>query len=186
MAKEFKKIMSPEFRVSYPNLFKPSAFSEEQEKKFNVQMLFPKENKAALKPLMDLVAEVIAAKWGDKASSMNIKKPWKDGDVDKIGKPEYEGMIYANATSKADRRPVVVDENCQPILDESELYGGCWCRAMLTCYAYDKVGNRGVSFGLQSLQKVRDDEHFGSAGGSASDFEPVAGGSKVSTEDMFN
>jgi len=189
---DFKKIMTPEFRVSYPELFTPKSFSPEQEPKFSVQMLFPKESKAELAGMMNLVKEVIAEKWPgkDEAFLAKLRKPWKDGDTDRENKPEYEGMIFCNATSRQDRKPVVVDENADQIIDQSEVYGGCWCRATITCYAYDKAGNRGVAFGLQGIQKIRDDDRFGGGGGSAADFSPVgAAGSKSDEEamdDMFS
>jgi hypothetical protein len=43
-------------------------------------------------------------------------------------------------------------------MDKADLYSGCYLRATVTAYAYTHGGNKGVSFSLQNLQKVRDGE----------------------------
>ena len=80
----------------------------------------------------------------------------------------------------------------QRVIDPSKVFGGCWARAQVHAYAYDKKGNQGVSFGLNNLQLVpagdRPDEPFG--GNRAEDaFDAVAmpaGGDSESGEDMFD
>ena len=68
-------------------------------------------------------------------------------------------MWFVNANT--DRAPGVVDADCNPILDRSEVYSGCYCRVSLTFYAFNSNGNRGIACGLNNLQKVRDGEHLG-------------------------
>jgi hypothetical protein len=45
-------------------------------------------------------------------------------------------------------------------VDENGFYAGCYARATVTAYGYDRAGNIGVSFGLQGVQKLRDGEAF--------------------------
>jgi hypothetical protein len=58
--------------------------------------------------------------------------------------------------------------------DETEVYSGAWYRAQVRAFAYENAGNKGVSFGLQNVQKLRDDDPLGSGRIPASKaFEPV-------------
>ena len=45
-------------------------------------------------------------------------------------------------------------------IDPDEIYGGCYVFAALGAYPYDMMGNRGVSFGLDGIQKVADGDPF--------------------------
>lgn len=149
-------IVTPNFRLSFPALFTPTAF-DNQEPKYKITMLFPKGTD--LSALHAMAKAAAAEKWPDPSKRPNnLRNPFRDGDVDKPDVAGYPGNIFVGASSKM--RPGVVDQNLQPILSEDDIYAGCWCRAQVTCFAYDKAGNRGVAFGLQNLQKVRDDEPF--------------------------
>ena len=53
-------------------------------------------------------------------------------------------------------------------LDPSLVYGGCYVRASLICYAYDVSGNQGVSASLRSVQKIGDGDRLGG------DYDPMA------------
>ena len=46
------------------------------------------------------------------------------------------------------------------ITDHAEVYSGCKVRATLSVFAYEKAGNRGVSFGLNNVQKLDDGERL--------------------------
>lgn len=59
-------------------------------------------------------------------------------------------------------------------MDPSEVYSGCYMRATLTAYAYDKGGGKGVSFGLQNLMKVKDGEPLSSRATAENDFAAFA------------
>ena len=67
-------------------------------------------------------------------------------------------------------KPVVVDAFCNPISDPGEVYSGCYGRASIDFYGYSKQGNKGVSAGLLSVQKLHDGDSLGGARGSADDF----------------
>ena len=91
------------------------------------------------------------------------------------GDYEYEGYedgaVLIRASSKL--KPGVVDATVQPVIDESEIYPGCYARATIRAYAYDVSGNRGVAFGLQNLQKLRDGDPLGGRTRPEDDFSPV-------------
>lgn len=167
-----KKVITPEFRVSFPSVFTPSSF-EGQEPKYRITMLF--EKGTDLNALKQLAAETVAEKWPNKDTRpKNIRNPFRDGDVDKPDMDGYAGTIFLNASSKM--KPGVVDSFVQPIIEEGEFYAGCYARATVTCYAYSFAGNNGVAFGLQNIQKTRDGDSFTGRSSAESDFTPVNDG----------
>jgi len=164
------KVMTPEFRVSFPHVFRARAAEEGQEPKFSITMLFPKD--ADLSKLEAAAKDAIKEKWGDKPPK-KLRSPFRD----QAEKDEYEGYeegaIFVNATSKS--RPGLVDRDVQAIIDEAEFYAGCYARATINAFAYDVKGNRGVAFGLQNIQKLRDGDPLGGRARPDQDFDPVDG-----------
>ena len=65
---------------------------------------------------------------------------------------------------------VLVDADCQPILDTSELYSGIYGRASINFYAFNSNGNKGIACGLNNLQKLRDGEPLGGKSRAEDDF----------------
>jgi len=134
------------------------------------------EDKKFIESLKKQCMAAIETKWSNEKARPRLPiighdmSPIKDGDqaCDKQGiplaekHPEYAGhwIIRAGAT----KAPVVVDRARKAIESANEIYGGCWCRVNLNAYAYEFNGNKGVSFGLNGVQKIDDDEGFGSAG----------------------
>jgi len=169
-------LKTAEFRVSYPNVFTPSAFPG-QTPKYGITMLFPKTTD--LKAMKALAKQAVEKKWPDakiRAKVManpNFKNPFRDGDTEKADTAGYEGMIFVRATSKI--KPGVVDRNVQPITGEEEFYAGCYARATVTAYGFDTAGNVGVAFGLQNVQKLRDGEHFSGRLAPEAEFEALDG-----------
>jgi hypothetical protein len=164
------KILTGEFRVSFPHVFEARAAAEGQTPKFSVVLLFPKATD--LSALKAACQAAVKAKWGDKPPK-GLRSPFRDGDEKDLD--GYAGMIYVQAS--AQDRPGLVDANVQPIgLDrKEEFYAGCYARATIRAFAYDKNGNKGVSFALQNVQKLKDGEPFGSKRKAEDDFEAVAG-----------
>lgn len=169
------KVMTPEFRVSFPDLFVPRAMEEGKEPMYSVTMLFPKG--ADLTVLKDAAKAAGVEKWGpDQAKwPKGLKLPFKDqGEKDYDG---YEaGATFVRASSK--QKPGLVDQSVQPIIDQSEFYAGCYARATINAFAWEhvkdgKVLSRGISFGLQNVQKLRDGEPFGGRSNPTDDFQPV-------------
>lgn len=171
--KKEKRVKTPEFRVSFPHIFEAHSGFEGQGAKFSVVMLFDK--KTDITPLKKAVAEAATAKWGDKTKwPKNLRLPFRDGD-EKSDLSGYSGTIFCSASSK--QRPGVVDKHLAVITDESDFYAGCYARATVTAFAYDKAGNKGVSFSLQNLQKLRDGQAFSGRKKAEDDFEAYDDGS---------
>jgi hypothetical protein len=168
-----QNVMTPKFRASFANMFRPGkAMEDGQEPKYGVMMLFDKD--ADLGALKKAALEAVTDKWGpDKAKwPKNLRLPFRD-QGEKEGDAYVKGAFFITATSK--QKPGLVDQRNQPIIDEAEFYSGCYARATVRAFAYDKAGNRGVAFGLQNVQKLADGEPLGGARRKAEDeFEPIS------------
>jgi hypothetical protein len=167
------RVLTPVFRVSFPNVFKAVAFQEGQDPKYSLTMLFPKnmskEELAKFAAMKNLVEEAVKDKWGDKVPR-NLRSPFRDGSEKDF--PGYENVVFCSASSK--QKPSVVNEDAEPIMESSDFYPGCYAQAYLTAFAYDTAGNRGVAFGLSTVQKVKNGEPFVSRHDGKDDFAPVA------------
>lgn len=168
------KVVTGKVRFSYVNIFKSRAFQADQDAKFSICLLIPKEDKATLKKIKEAIDEAIqegiSSKWNGKKPA-NVKLPLRDGDEERADEaPEYEGMMFLNANST--QKPGIVDKDLNEILDPDEVYSGCWGRASINFYPFSVNGNKGIGVGLNNVQKLKDSEHLGAARASAeSDFD---------------
>ena len=94
----------------------------------------------------------------------NLKLPIRDGDLERPDDETFENCLFINANSL--RKPSIVDEELDPIMDKEDFYSGCYGRASLNFYAFN-VQSKGIAAGLHNLQKLEDGEHL--AGGSSAE-----------------
>lgn len=180
---EKKKCKSPKFRVSFPHVFEPHAF-EDQQAKYSIVMLFPRNEN--LKELQRAVHNAAVEKWGaDKAKwPKGLRMPFRDGN-EKSDMAGYANTIFVSATSK--QRPQVIGnkrvDGQFPTLtkEDNEFYAGCYARATLIAFAYEKMGNKGVSFSLQNIQKWADGEQFSGRKNAEDEFDDIEDGSEDAT-----
>lgn len=170
ITKENKYCLTPKFRVSFPHVFEPHSGFEGQEAKFSLTMLF--DSKTDLSELKRAAKNAAIEKWGPKEKwPKGLRLPFRDGN-EKSDLDGYEDTVFVTASSK--QRPGVVDQKKAPILpDDGTFYAGCYARASLIAFAYDTLGNRGVSFGLQNLQKLEDGEPFSGRKNASEEFDAV-------------
>jgi hypothetical protein len=187
-------MLTPEFRVSHPKVFSAEKNDLNGEMEYSLVALFSKG--ADLSEMKKAAEQVLADKFGsDKAKwPTGLRNPFRDqkektaknkqtGQVilDTAGNPQLQvgceaGAIFVNMKSNAKNgRPGVVDQSVQPIIEPHAFYSGCYARASVNPYYYDKKGNRGVAFGLNNVQKTRDGEPLGGRAAPAADFQPIAG-----------
>lgn len=176
MAEEkFKKIRTSVFRAAFVHVFEPHMAPGAKEAKFSVVMLFQKDD-PILKELKAAAQAAAKEKWGDKIPP-GLKSPFRSG----AEKSHLDGfgpdVVFITATTK--QKPGLVDQRLQPIENSQEFYSGCYARATVNAFAYDTAGNKGVSFGLQNLQKVRDGAPFGRTR-ATDDFDAVESGEEGS------
>ena len=108
------------------------------------------------------------SKWGGKIPA-NLKLPLRDGDIDRPDDEAYAHSYFFNANSR--QAPQVVDSKVQPILDQSEVYSGCYGKISVTFYGYNSNGNRGIAAGLGNIQKLKDGESLGGRTSATDDFQ---------------
>lgn len=174
-------IVTPEFRVSYPNVFKSKRNDLNGKDEYSLVALFPKN--ADLSKLKAAVLKVITEKWGaDKTKwPKPMRLPFRDqADREKEGvmPPGMEaGAVYINM--KNSQKPGVVDENLQPIVDTTQFYAGCYAIASVRAFAYDQKVNQGVSLSLGNLKKTRDGDPFGNRTSPEQDFAPIGSNNSV-------
>ena len=167
------KIRTPKFRVSFPSVFRPDSFGD-SEPKYGLTMLFDKDDTDLT--LMKKAVEAVARAKFDlkklKAKKKKLKLPFRDGDTDdaRSGYDGYENNIFVNVTSKVNK-PKVVGLDKKDIENESDFYAGCFARAVLSIYPFDRPDSKGVTFGLLSVQKLEDGNPFGTSSDPESDFD---------------
>ena len=161
-------------RWSYVNAWEPKSINGGTPK-FSVSLIIPKSD---TKTVAKIKAAIEAAyKEGEAKLKGNsrtvpalsaIKTPLRDGDVERPDDPAYANSYFMNANSNT--APGIVDADCQPILDRSEVYSGVYGRASVNFYAFNSNGNRGIACSLNNLQKIRDGEHLGGKSSAEDDF----------------
>lgn len=159
-------------RFSYAHLWEPDSING-SDPKYSVSCIISKEDKdtiAKIKKAIEVAKEEGKGKWGGKIPA-NLKTPLRDGDIDRPGDEAYADSMFLNANSK--QAPQIVDRQVQPILDQNEVYSGCFGRVSITFYAYNSNGNKGIAAGLGNVQKLRDGEPLGSRTNASDDFEAV-------------
>lgn len=162
------KILTPEFRVSHPHVFKPSKMKGDGKEMYSIEMLFDKKT-TKLSVIQAPVLVAIKEKWGNdnKKWPKPLRMPYRDGDKPhgkkQEVKPEHEGMWVVRASSKAEySKPHVV--GCDPnvaLENEAELYPGCYARADLKAFAYTFADKDGVKFILNGVQFLRNGKAIG-------------------------
>lgn len=154
---------TPEFRAGFISVFratKAKGAGPEQKPKYSVRACFPPT--ADLSKLKAAAAAAAKEEWGDKAAKMTLRSPFrKNEELETPVAGLGDDWIIMTFSANEDRKPGIVDRKLNDILDEEDVYSGAWYRAQVRPYAYDQQGNKGVSFGLQNVQKLRDDEPIG-------------------------
>ena len=72
---------------------------------------------------------------------------------------ECRGHWVFTASSK--QAPQVVDMNLNPIINQTDVYSGCYARVCVNFFPYNSNGKRGVGIGLNAVQKIEDGEPLG-------------------------
>lgn len=180
MSKTARDIVIPG-RLSYPALFQPRQVAQDSDKKnYQATLLIPKSDantvaiiQAAIQAAVD--QGVADGKFKQPIDPNQTKyPPLRDGDsMNSNGEPrgaEFAGHWFLSSKAPENRKPFVVDANVQPIIQESDVYAGCYVNAALQFFPYSHAtGGKGISVSLQGIQKARDGEPLGGGIVEASD-----------------
>lgn len=168
------KVITGPVRFSYMHIWEPVAIEEGQDKKYSVSLIIPKGDKATL---VKIKAAIEAAKEQGKTSKFggkvpgNLKTPLRDGDVERPEDENYANSYFINANCKT--KPGVVDKDANPIMNQDDVYSGCYGRASITFYPFNTSGNKGIACGLNHIMKLKDGEPLGGRSSAESDFKDV-------------
>jgi len=180
-----ERIVTPEFRLSYPSIFEKTSFENSPER-YEITMLFPK--KPGIPGIKKAIQATIDAAWPDKETRPKLlAHPIRDGDHDFPSKEECKNMHVLKAWCSLNK-PGVVDKHRNPIIDPEDIYAGCWCRATLIPFAYGppKAPKSGVSLILQNIQKLKDDDSFNNRVAAEHDFDAIEESEETEQESMFD
>jgi hypothetical protein len=151
-----QQLNTPQAVLSFPVLFNPRPRAEGGEPCFSCALLFsPEQQKSAeFKKMQTAVLEAAKEKFGQTINVKNLILPFRDA-----GEKEYagyeDGVIYITPWAGKDKRPGIVDNRLQDVLDPNEVFAGQIVRASVSPFAWTKSNKRGVSFGLNHIQILK-------------------------------
>ena len=184
MNNPMKVITGVNTRWSYASVWEPKSINGGAPK-CSVSLIIPKDDvetvnkiEAAIKAAYTEGASKLKGNGKSVPPMASIKLPLRDGDTERPDDEAYANSYFVNANSP--NPPGIVDADCQPIIERSEVYSGVYGRASISFYAYNKNGNRGIACGLNNLQKIRDGEPLGGRSSAADDF------GTASSDDFLN
>lgn len=173
-----EKITLKNVRIAYPHVFTPDT-SKVANGRYTVTLLLPEDD-----PQVAEVEKIVEdIKTENKAAVAKAKD--KFGEPLHRGLEGYPGMIVLRAKTKT--KPQVLKKIGgvkQLITDESEVYGGCWCAAIVGFFFYDNAGNRGIGVSFDALMKRRDDEKL-AVGVSTDSFDELEDTQEASEDDLL-
>lgn len=172
------KVVTGKVRLSYVHVFEPYSQDGDDEGKYSCVLLIPKRDKATLRKIEAAIEA--ATQQGkntkfDGSIPKNLATTLRDGDdedeADLEKNPEYAGHMFMSVSSKT--KPGIVDQNVNAILDTTEIYSGVYARVSINAFPYNYKGKKGISFGLNHIQKVDDGDFLGGRSRAEDDFEPL-------------
>lgn len=170
MSKKSKARVIIPCKFGYLNCWRPGAqYGGDQ--KYSVSAIISKEDVETMNRIyeaIEYVKEKSQQKWGGRIPN-NLRSPIHDGDEEKPDNPNYHNCYYINAKSKD--APQVVDENVEPIRDQTKVYSGCCGNVSVIFYGYNFSGNKGIGAVLGNIQKLEDGEPFGGQISAKEDFQ---------------
>lgn len=171
-----------------PFAFKPAPGQAPKDPDYSLMLVF--DESTDLIDLKKLAGRAMLKKWGNEAKTMlkngQLRMPWRPGsEYAKHGEPfDADGAMFIRASSR--NAPGVVDARAKPILKQQDFYAGCKARISVYAHAYDTMGNKGVTFLLNNVQKVADGKKLaGTKADAEKEFDPIGGSTDDDSDDLF-
>ena len=194
------KVITPVFRVSFPNVFQAKKNELSGKEEFSVVALFEIKNfseddKAKWNAINDKIKEMLLAKYGslDKVPR-KLEMPLKNGNEKFNDNPEkylmYKDTMYTTFRTKI--KPIVVPASLQgQLTDPKDFYAGCYARASVNISAWDFYEGKsliktGVSMYLNNLQKIKDGESFAGRSNPEDEFDAVEAAASSNENEVFD
>lgn len=187
------KVTTPKAMLSYPHIAeavqqKNDDGTAKGKPKYSAALVF--EAGADLRPLQKAVLAAGEAKWPGKLQAMieDSKKSVAAGGRIKFNLPfrmDGEEKGYAAGSTfinvRTEQKPGCVYSYADPTSAKpaiippdkivEALYPGCFVRATIVAFGYDREGNRGISFALNNIQKLGDGERLDNRKAAVDEFD---------------
>ncbi len=173
---------SPRGKASFVKVFQPEAMEEGKKPKYQITISFVPENlndedKECFRSMIAAAEECSKDHFGSTyrepvdidGEKVMVRSPFRPGKTNR----HYEDDEVWIRFSSFDK-PEVVDGFKQEITEESgAAYSGMLARVSWCCQAYDHMGNRGITFYLNNVQKTGAGERITGGSSASSDFDEV-------------
>jgi ssDNA-binding protein len=154
-------------RLSFPDLFIPTAFEEGQVPKYGCVLLLDPKNPVHARTIKEIAAEearMIKEAWGTapKGLVLEYTGPGSDRTNQQTGEiyQGYEGMVYV--TCKNTNQPMVMDSEKNELAVGSKLvYGGAYCNASANLFCQENKFGRGIRASIRAVKMLGYGEPFG-------------------------
>lgn len=193
------KLFTPEAILGqFPNLFEQGLPDDRGNRYYETDLLFSPgaQQTPAWANLRAAAAAAMKEKfpgglpdgWKSPFRKASSKLRQKDGSA-YYPEDQFPGWMFIRVKSK--NQPGMVDAQVQPIIEPSEVYGGCHVRCTVNPFAFQVKGNSGVSFWLNNVQVLsgpKTGDPVIATGGSRAtdDFEAVGDVSGQDVDAMFD
>jgi hypothetical protein len=159
------QVVLKDVRLSYCYAIK-GKLNDKNEKVYSTTILVRKNHPQ----IEEIKAAINAAKekGKEKLGKGAVKSPLLDGDAQEDGAYKYSDEVnrghFLLRAANYTRQPKVVDRQKNEILDADELYSGCYANVVINFYAYNSGSNKGISPGLEAIQKKSEGERLSGGG----------------------
>lgn len=192
-AKDSLTFITPTGTATFVHIWEPFAFkskdpAKQKEPQYRLTLVF--DDEADLSEMKKIAGQALVKKFGKAEASAMLKRkqlslPWRDGiEYEEYGEPfTNDGAVFISASSRS--APGVVNERAKQIMKQQDFYPGCLARISVYAHAFDSMGNKGVTFLLNNVQKMGDGTKLAGARKNAEDeFDAVEGSGKGGDDDL--
>jgi len=173
-----KVLLTPPFRVSFPEVWQKKSFQEGQPGRYSLTCLFTpaefsEKDKAKWKAIHVACNQVALDVW--KKSYIAARDaggytlPFHKGDAEaKWGRGP--GIVFCTLAASM-RRPTIINKQGEVMTEdgEEEFYSGCYARASINPYV-PKGWKKTMALGLNNLQKLGEGERLDNFSSAEDDF----------------
>lgn len=167
-------------RLSFPRLFKPRAFREDQDPRFEATFLLDPSDKAHAKMIKEIEAtgEEICAEVWPKAVPKSVINCY--GEADEANPPleydGYPGMYFVRTSANLKNPPGIFDRGRNALVVDPQTgaepripYAGCFVNATITLWVMNNQFGKRVNANMRLVQFVKDGDAFGAKAPDAED-----------------
>tara|TARA_R110000822_G_scaffold11698_1_gene42457 strand:+ start:1370 stop:1909 length:540 start_codon:yes stop_codon:yes gene_type:complete len=146
-------------RLSFPNLFTPTAFEEGKPKSYSATFILDKETDTKQIADIQKVVDYLCKSELKKNKLPADKVCLRDGDMKEDVDGYGDAIMFVSSGSK--NRPTVVDRQANDITNEGDIYAGCYVNASIRLWAQDNQYGKRINADLRGIQFLRDGDPFG-------------------------